>query len=87
MLIAIILSQLSSNFLGWIFFIVYILSFILFAVFLIKSLIDHSDFYKTIGKDLGAGDYFIYLVMGLPFYLFMYFYYRNEMKEEMKMIN
>lgn len=69
------------------FIVCYLLSVILFCVFLIKSLIARNDFYKTINKELGAGDYLVYLMAGIAIYLFMYFYYRSQMKEELKGIN
>ena len=56
-----------------------------FAV-LLKSFIDHVNFYKSIGKELGVGDQFIYLFIGMPFYIFMYFFYKSRMKEEMLMV-
>ncbi len=69
------------------FIICYLLSVILFCVFLIKSLISRNDFYKAIHKELGSGDYLIYLMTGISIYLFMYFYYKNEIKEELKGMN
>lgn len=53
---------------------------------LLKSFIDHVNFYKSIGKELGVGDQFIYLFIGMPFYIFMYFFYKSRMKEEMLMV-
>jgi hypothetical protein len=76
----------SSEFLGWTFLIVNILSLFLFLIFLIKSFINHNDFYKAIGKELGTGDQLIYFIVGMPLYFFMYFYYRRQIKEELKLI-
>ena len=77
----------NSAFLGWTFLVVNILCLVLFLILLIKSFINHNDFYKVIGKELGTGDQIIYLLVGMPLYILMYFYYKRQMKEEMKLIN
>lgn len=84
-----ILTQLvaiKSESLGWAFLIIEILSLILFLVFLLRSFINQNNFYKTIEKKLETGDQVIYLIVGMPLYILMYFYYRQKMTEEMKMI-
>lgn len=57
-----------------------------YLIFLIKSFINQLNFFKTIGKKFNSGGVFVYFILGMPFYIFMYFYFRNQMKEEMKLI-
>ena len=61
-------------------------SLIGFIVFLIKSFMNQNQFYKLINKDYGAEGALLYLFLGMPFYIFMYFYFRNQMKEKMEEI-
>ena len=57
-------------------------SIILYLVFLIKSFRNQSQFYKVIGQDYGTDGILVYLFLGMPFYVFMFFYFRNQMKEK-----
>lgn len=68
------------------FFIITIIAFIFYLVFLIMSFVNQIQFYKIIGLDYGTEGALIYLFLGMPFYMFMYFYFRNQMKEKMKEI-
>jgi hypothetical protein len=71
-----------------IFILIYIIiCYITCLIFILKSLISYSDFYKAIGKHLGVGTYLVFIISGLFAYFFVYFYYKKEMKEDMKMIN
>jgi hypothetical protein len=67
--------------------IIYWAIFILYLVVLVKSFLDHVNFYKSVGKELGVGDQIIFFVLGMPLYIVMFFFYRSRMKEEMQMIN
>jgi hypothetical protein len=58
-----------------------------YFLFLIRSFINHYQFYETIGKDFGTESTLIYLFLGMPFYIVMYFFFRNQMKEKMNEIN
>ena len=60
---------------------------ILYIIFLILSLLNHSNFYKSLDKELGIGDELVYVVLGMPFYFIVYFYYKAQMKEELQRIN
>ena len=60
--------------------------YIAFFVFFIMSFFNHLNFYRAIGKEMGAGDQFMYILIGMPFYIFMHFFYKSQMKEELKMI-
>ena len=62
------------------------LSFLLYFVFLIRSFLSHTAFYKAIDKKYTSEIILIYLLLGMPFYLIIYFYYNSEMEEQMKMI-
>lgn len=62
-------------------------AFIFYFIPLVRSFLDHMNFYKAIGKKLGTGDQIIFFVLGMPLYFFMYFFYKRQMKEEMQMLN
>lgn len=68
------------------FLIVTILGFILYFVFLIMSFMNQNQFYKELGQEYGTEGALLYLFLGMPFYMFMYFYFRNQMKEKMREI-
>ena len=58
--------------------------FLLYSAFLVKSFIKESQFSKAIGQDHSTTEgFFVYLFLGMPFYIFMYFYFRNQMKNKM----
>ncbi|MFI5130850.1 MAG: hypothetical protein ACHQFX_12690 [Chitinophagales bacterium] len=61
--------------------------FLLFLLFLTMSFVDHMNFYRSIDKRLGTGDQIIYFLVGMPLYIFMYFFYKSQMKEEMLMVH
>ena len=64
----------------------YWLILIIYFVSLTKSFLDHVAFYKSIDKELGTGDQIVFFILGMPFFIFMYFFYKSKMKEEMLMI-
>ncbi len=55
---------------------------IAYFVFLIKSFLNQNRFYKTINQDYGTEGALMYFFLGMPFYIFMYFYFRKQMKEK-----
>ena len=57
-----------------------------YLIYLFKSFFDQDNFYKTIGKKEEADGVLLYLVLGLPFYAFLFFYFTKRMKEQMKRI-
>jgi hypothetical protein len=63
-----------------------ILLFLSFLGFMISSLINRNRFYKLIGLEDGAEGAILYLFIGMPFYIILFFYLRKEMKEKMKTI-
>lgn len=59
---------------------------ILYFVFILKSFLNQNQFYKIIGEDYGTEGALVYLFLGMPFYIFLYFYFQKQMKEKMKEI-
>jgi hypothetical protein len=59
------------------------LALIGYFTFLIKSFINQHRYYKTISQDYGAEGALIYLFIGMPFYILMYFFFRRQMRERM----
>ena len=76
----------NSEVLGMMTLITFFGSLVLYFVFLVKSFMDQYQFYKAIGKEYGSEGALLYLFLGIPFYIFSYFYFRNQMNEQMKMI-
>ena len=60
--------------------------FIAYFIFLIKSFLDQNRFYKTINQNYGMEGILMYLFLGMPFYIIMYFYFRKQMKEKISEI-
>ena len=59
---------------------------LLYLLFLVKSFSNQSEFYKLTGDPYGAEGAVMYLLLGMPFYIIMYFIFQNQMKERMKLI-
>ena len=76
----------SSASLGGFTLIINWISLISYLIFLVKSFINQNQFYKTINQDYGIEGALIYLFLGMPFYIFMYFFFQSQMKEKMKEI-
>jgi len=76
----------NSEILASIILIINWIALISYFVFLIKSFMNQSEFYKAIGKENDSSGILIYVFLGLPFYVLTYFYFRNQMNDEMKMI-
>lgn len=66
------------------FIILVLVILILYFVFIIKSFLNEKQFYKEIDKNTGITGVLFYFLLGMPFYIFMYFYFRNQMKKIMK---
>jgi len=65
--------------------IVSVLLLVTYLVFLAKSFLDQAAFYKTTGEQGESGP-LIYFLIGMPFYIIMYFVFRSQMREKMKLI-
>lgn len=76
----------NSELLSLAMFIVTIFSLVLYFVFLVKSFINQTQFYKAIGKEYGTEGALLYLLLGMPIYMFMYFYFKKQMKQKMNEI-
>ena len=63
-----------------------LLSLLLYIIYLAKSFIAHNKFRKLTGNNREAEIALQYAFIGMPFYFIMYFYFRQRMKEEMKLI-
>ena len=59
---------------------------LLYLVFLGKSFFNQNEFYKEVGKKNDSTNILIYIFLGLPLYFLTFFYFRNQMKEELKKI-
>lgn len=58
-----------------------------YSIFLIRSFLNQSKFHKTINRGNQAEDaIYVYMFLGMSFYIFMYFYFRKQMNEKMKYI-
>ena len=67
--------------------IVSIITLVGYLIFILLSFMNQSDFYKAIGKTYGAEGALIYFLVGMPFYIFMYFYFRKQMKEQLNFVH
>jgi hypothetical protein len=74
----------SSAPLAWTLLIINLASSISFIIFLIRSFIRHIDFYKKTGNPAGAEDAIVFFLIGMPLYIFVFFFYKNRMKERLK---
>ena len=54
--------------------ILFVAALVLYFRFLIGSFIDQSNFYRSQGKKWNGGDQLIYFLVGMPFYIFMFFF-------------
>ena len=78
--------NINSNFISTIILVGYVLSFVIYFIFLLGSFLNQTEFYKLSNDDFGSGGALMYLFIGMPFYFVMYFVFRNQMKEKMKVI-
>jgi len=55
-------------------------------VFLIKSFLNQDSFYKIAGRNYGSEGILLYLLLGMPLYIIMFFYFKKQMAEQMRLI-
>lgn len=67
-------------------FIGFIICLMLYLFFLVRSFLNQSEFYKLTGDKYGSDGALIYLFLGMPFYIVLYFVFKNQMRERMNMI-
>lgn len=60
--------------------------FLGFIAFLIQSFSNQNSFFKLINEKHESQGAFLYFILGMPFYVFMFFYFSQRMKERMKRI-
>jgi hypothetical protein len=63
-----------------------IVSTVTYLILLLMSFLNQNKFYKLTGSDYGSEGILLYLFLGMPLYIFMYFIFRNQMKERMAFI-
>jgi len=63
-------------------FVLFLLN-VLYLLFIFRAFLDQSRFYKTIGQNYEVEGALLYLFFGLSLYFFMYFRFRNQMRERM----
>jgi hypothetical protein len=89
LIMSILISIISTdklNFLSSAMLIIDLILIGLFIIFLVKSIINQSQFHKTIGKKNDSEFMLTFLVLGIALYFILYFYFRNKMNEQMKLI-
>lgn len=86
LLIILLFSGILEEILGWFLLVIDWILFFSYIVSLIKSFLDDSNFYKSIGKDYGISNAFVYVFIGMHLYGFLYFYTKKRMKEELNQI-
>ena len=69
-----------------VFVILFWLSFITYIIFLIKSFINQSQYYKLIGKKDNQLIPALYFTFGVLLYVVMYFVFRKQIRSEMNEI-
>jgi len=66
--------------------IIFFAAVILYLIFLIRSFLNQSDFYKLAGDNYGSEGALVYFFLGMPFYMILYFFFQSQMKEKLKSI-
>ncbi len=61
-------------------------SLIAYLVFFLQSFNNQRNFYKAIGKEAEAESGIVYFLLGMPFFILLYPYFKNKMKEQMQII-
>ncbi|GAB5400166.1 MAG: hypothetical protein Aureis2KO_17510 [Aureisphaera sp.] len=59
---------------------------LVFYYFAIRSALNNTKFYEALGKKRDVGIWLIILLLGLLIYVFIHFYTKKRMKEELQMI-
>ncbi len=75
-----------SEFLSETLLVVNFVFLVLFLISLYKAFQNQYDFYRLIGKKMDSYEVLSFLLIGIPFYVFMYFYYKHKLRDELKMI-
>jgi lipopolysaccharide export system permease protein len=65
-----------------IFFVLGIITFLIFVIALMKSISKHIDLFKALGKSRSANGAILYF-LGLPLYFIFYFFQKNQIETEL----
>ncbi len=64
-----------------------IIFIVLYLLFLFRSFLSQDRFLQVVGDSNKVGSGLIYLFLGMPFYVVLYFVFKQQMVERMKMID
>lgn len=67
--------------------VVFVLLFLCFLLLLIQSFLVQAAFYNLLDEKQGAESIVLYLVLGLPFYFVLFFYFRKQMREKLNSVS
>jgi hypothetical protein len=66
--------------------VIFTVSLVIYFIFLLRSFLNQSEFYRLTGEEYGSEGALIYLFLGMPFYVIMFFVFRNQMAERLKLV-
>lgn len=58
-----------------------------YTIFLIRAYLKQNEFYKSIDKPKESGEQIGLFIVGMPLFVFLYFYLRGKMEEDLKLIS
>lgn len=64
-----------------------IIFIIMYLLFLFRSFLSQDRFQQVVGDNNKVGNELIYLFLGMPFYVVLYFVFKQQMAERMRMID
>jgi len=79
-------SQVETLLSGYLLLVGTLAAGVAYLFFLIRSSVIQGEFYRCTGDEYGSDGALIYLFLGMPFYVVMYFVFRAQMREKMKTI-
>ena len=60
------------------------MALVFYFIYLGKSFLVQNQFYHLINQNYGTENALLYLLAGMPFYIVMHFFFKNQMKEKLK---
>ncbi len=85
-ILGLVLKNNGFEVLGIILIIIAAIIFITCFVYMFRSFINLSNFYKHVSNNTKINIFVLYII-GLPLYFLIYFYYKNKLNEDIKQIN
>lgn len=85
-ILGLVLNNNKFETLGNILVIIASITFIICFVYIFRSFINLSNFYKKFSDNTKINIFALYII-GLPLYFLIYFYYKKKLKEDIKQIN